>query len=163
MFKRIAKKLVSGIILLAIFLVGQAWVNRDMAMGAAPAIHAQTLFGENFQLEQLKGSEAIVYFWASWCGICRTMESGISELSKNKPLISLALQSGNQQEVLQYISKKGIQMPVINDPDGQLAARYGIKGVPAIFVLDKQGNIRYATSGYSPIWAIKARLWLASL
>ena len=163
MLTKIAKKSVSWIILLAIFLGGQAWINRDMASGIAPAIQAQTLMGENFQLDQLKGEEAVIYFWASWCGICRTMESGISELSQETPLISIAMQSGNTQEVLDHMKKTHIQMPVINDPSGQFSANYGIKGVPAIFIIDKQGNIRYATSGYSPIWAIKTRLWLASL
>jgi len=71
------------------------------------------------------------------------------------------MQSGDKQEVLDYIEKKTLQTPVVNDPSGQLSANYGIKGVPAVFILDKDGNIRYATSGYSPTWAIRARLWLA--
>jgi len=161
MIKKSLKKSSTWLILLAIFFGGQAWINRDMASGTAPAIQAETLAGDSFHLDQLKGKPAIVYFWASWCGICRTMESSISELSQEKPLISIAMQSGDKQEVLNYMGKKALQTPVINDPSGQLSANYGIKGVPAVFILDKDGSIRYATSGYSPTWAIRARLWLA--
>ena len=100
MIKKSLKKSSTWLILLAIFFGGQAWINRDMASGTAPAIQAQTLAGDSFHLDQLKGKPAIVYFWASWCGICRTMESSISELSQEKPLISIAMQSGDKQEVL---------------------------------------------------------------
>ncbi|MBL4607698.1 MAG: protein disulfide oxidoreductase [Pseudomonadales bacterium] len=163
MLKKTLKKSSSWVILLAIFFGGQAWINRDMANGAAPPLQAQTLNGEIFHIDQFKGEPAIIYFWASWCGICRTMESSISELSQEKPFISVAMQSGSKQEVLDYLKKKTLKTPVINDPYGQLSASYGIKGVPAVFILDKDGNIRYSTSGYSPSWAIRIRLWLASL
>lgn len=163
MLTRIFKKSFSWLILIALFFGGQAWINRDLVEGVPPPIRAETLNKEMFQLEQFKGEPAIIYFWASWCGICRTMESGISKLSQQVPLMSIALQSGDTREVSSYLEKKGLKTPVIIDPTGQLSSTYGIKGVPAVFILDKSGQIRYATSGYSPNWAIKTRLWLAGL
>ena len=156
-------RITSGLLLLAFFLGGQAYVNRDLVSGRPPAINTVTLDGKTFSLAQLEGKPSLIYFWASWCGICRTMESSMVDLSQNTAMVSVAMQSGGSQAMHDYLAEKNITMPVINDPGGNISAQYGIKGVPAIFVLDEQGNVKYATSGYSPSFAIKARLWLASL
>jgi len=153
----------SGLLLCTFFFGGQAYVNRDLVSGRPPAINAETIEGEVFSLAQLEGKPSLIYFWASWCGICRTMESSMGELSQNTEMISVAMQSGDRQAVRNYLSNKNITLPVINDPAGSISKAYGIQGVPAIFVLDKYGDVKYATSGYSPNFAIKIRLWLAGL
>lgn len=157
------KKSIPWLLLLAFFWGGQAYINRDLVSNTPPSIQGKTLQGQPFQLEQLKGKPTLIYFWASWCSICRLMESTVSDISHNTAIVSIAMQSGSDEAVNQYLKKKNLLTPVINDPDGQVAARYGIKGVPTVFILQPDGNIKYATSGYSPGWAVRLRLWLAGL
>jgi thioredoxin-related protein len=49
---------------------------------------------------------------------------------------------------------------VINDPDGALAAAWGVRGVPTFFVVDSQGMIRFREVGYTTGLGLRWRLWL---
>lgn len=155
------KKSIPWLLLLAFFWGGQAYINRDLVSHTPPPIQGKTLQGQTFQLEQLKGKPALIYFWASWCSICRLMENSVSDISRNTATLAIAMQSGGDEVVSGYLKQKKLRTPVLNDPNGQVAALYGIKGVPTVFILDTKGNIKYASSGYSPAWLIQARLWLA--
>lgn len=151
------------IFLVLFFLGGQIFATRHFSTGAAPLIEAHTLSGEAFSLESLAGEPAVIYFWASWCGICATMDGMIGSLSDSHPVITIAMQSGEKDELLAHMDKKKLHFPVIADSRGEIAQRYGVDGVPALFVLDSAGNIRYSTKGYTTGWGIRLRLWLAEL
>jgi peroxiredoxin len=56
----------------------------------------------------------------------------------------------------------GLDFPVLADPDGRIARRWGVFGVPATFVVDAAGQIRAATVGVSTGPGLRARLWLAT-
>jgi len=43
---------------------------------------------------------------------------------------------------------------------GVIGAEYGVSGVPASFVVDSAGIIRFAEVGYTTEWGLRARLWL---
>lgn len=148
-------------LLLIVVLGVQYRQGRDIAVGPAPLFSGMTVAGQAFDLAQLRGQPAIVYFWATWCGVCKTMQHNIDALSGDAPLISVALQSGNAQEVGRFLQERGINMPVLLDENGDLGARYGIRGVPAVFVLGPEGNIRYTAMGYSSELGLRFRLWLA--
>ena len=47
------------------------------------------------------------------------------------------------------------------DEDGAISKRYGLRGVPAVFVLDGSGKIRFSSVGYTSELGIRIRLWLA--
>jgi hypothetical protein len=41
-------------------------------------------------------------------------------------------------------------MRVLYDPTGRTLARYGAAGMPAHYVLDRTGVVRFVASGYTP-------------
>lgn len=135
--------------------------GQDLAAGPAPALSGTLLDGRPFELAQLQGRPALVYFWASWCGVCKAMQHNIDALQGEVPMVSVALQSGGAQEVARYLAEKGSRMPALLDEDGALAARYGLHGVPAAFILSPDGSIRYTALGYSTEFGLRLRLWLA--
>jgi thiol-disulfide isomerase/thioredoxin len=139
----------------------EAYMTRDAARGPAPEIFAQTLDGELFSLDSLQGQPAVLHFWAVWCPVCELEQGMINRLASSYPLISVAMQSGSEAEVADYLREQGVDYPVINDPDGALAALYGVRAVPASFVLDAQGQVRFVTRGYTSGWGMRLRLWMA--
>jgi peroxiredoxin len=150
------------LILVVAVLAGTQWyAARGLISGTPPSISGQTLDGKAFNLADFNGRAAVIYFWASWCGICGQMQSGIKQIAQAAPLISIAMQSGDAAEVRQYQAEHDFHPDTLLDENGSLAQAYGLKGVPAIFVLDPQGHVRYATSGYTTPWGIQLRLWLA--
>jgi peroxiredoxin len=75
----------------------------------------------------------------------------------------VALQSGDAAEVQAYMDKEGFRVPVVLDEDGAIGKSYGIRGVPAVFILGPDGNIRFSTMGWTSELGLRFRLWLAGL
>lgn len=146
----------------ALFFVVQGFLNRDMASGPAPAIEGRFLDGSRASLDSLRGRPALVYFWASWCPICGTMEDTIGSLARDHAVITVAYQSGDAAEVARHVAERRLDWRVIPDADGANGGRYGIRGVPAFFVLGPDGTIRSRSVGFTPEWMLRLRLWLAA-
>jgi len=138
----------------------QFYAGSKLAAGPPPPLAGTTLKGEPFDLKRLQGRPAIVYFWASWCSICRAMQSNVGAIAGDYPLITVALQSGDQREVDRYQNQHGFHPPTVLDEDGSDAQRWGVRGVPVVFVLDSRGDIRFASTGYHTEWGLRLRLWL---
>lgn len=149
--------------ILAVFMALQFIVNRGLVSGTPPPIQAPGLDGQPFAGLDTLPKPAVVYFWASWCRICRSMQDTVQTLSKETPMITVALQSGDAAEVRAYMEKQGFQVPVVLDEDGTLGKAYGIRGVPAVFILGRDGTIRLSTVGYTSGIGFRVRLWLAGL
>lgn len=148
---------------LVLLLVLEAFLTRESMGLTAPMIEATTLEGTAFSLQQLRGSPAVVHFWASWCPVCELEQGMVQGLAAELPVITVAMSSGSAQQVRDYLQRQGVSYPVINDERGWHAARYGVKAVPASFVLDGEGTVRFATRGYTSGWGMRIRLWLAGL
>lgn len=147
----------------AALMVGmQSVVNHNLITGDPPAISGPSLDGRHFDLAQLHGKPAVIYFWASWCPVCRGMQGSIQQIAKDFPAITVAMQSGNSAEVARYMSESDFVAPTLTDDSGEIAKRYGLTGVPAVFVLGPEGKIRYATMGFTTEIGLRLRLWLAS-
>jgi thiol-disulfide isomerase/thioredoxin len=159
--RRLPRVLLELALLLAFVLALEAFLTRDAASGKAPTFAGTTIAGEPFALAALQGRPAVVHFWATWCPVCELEQGMIDALAEEYPVITVAMQSGEAQEVLDYLAEQGVDYPVVNDPDGLIARRYGVSGVPASFVLDGKGEVRFVTRGYTSGPGMRVRLWLA--
>ena len=104
----------------------------------------------------------VVNFWATWCPICRAEQGSIESLAKDNPnVITVAMQSGNAATVQQYMREQDISFPALNDADNRISASWGVQAVPASFIVDTDGKIRYVEIGYTTGVGLRLRLWLA--
>lgn len=159
--RRITILLVELLVFLLVYLGIRAWMQRDMVEGQAPALPGVTLQGEAFSLESYQGKPVLVHFWASWCGICKLQQGAINSIKQDWQVITVAMQSGNADDVRAYMNEQGLEWPVIMDPTGVVAQSYGVRGVPANFILDKDGTVRFRESGFTTELGLRARLWAA--
>jgi thiol-disulfide isomerase/thioredoxin len=150
-------------VLLVLLLALEAFLTLDVVGMNAPPINEATLDGQRFSLQQLRGKPAVVHFWASWCPVCELEQGMVQALASELPVITVAMQSGTAAEVRDYLRQQGVAYPVVNDERGRLSAQYGVKAVPASFILDSEGTVRFATRGYTTGWGLRIRLWLAGL
>ena len=104
----------------------------------------------------------VIYFWAKWCGICRTMHGSMSAILADYNVVTLAVTSGDAVEVQKYLNEHQLQWPVVNDPDNEIAKKFAVQAVPAIFILNQQGEIIFADTGYVSEYGLRFRLWLAT-
>lgn len=155
------KYLLEILLLFVLVFAAEAFLTRDAVRGVAPPIEARTLDGRSFSLDELAGSPAVVHFWATWCRICELEQGMVQQLAQGYPIISVSMQSGTDAEVAAWMDERDLSYPVVNDPLGELARRYGVRAVPASFVLDARGRVRFVTRGYTSGAGMRARLWLA--
>jgi len=95
----------------------------------------------------------LVNFWATWCPPCRrempSMERLYQKL-KGEPFVILA---PNQLETFDLVFAFTGQLepaptfPILLDDTGKSAPAWGVKGLPASFVVDRQGRVAYRAMG----------------
>jgi peroxiredoxin len=149
------------VLVLLLLLSLEAFLTREAVGVMAPSIDAMTLTGQHFSLQQFRGKPAVVHFWASWCPVCELEQGMVNSIARDIPIITVAMQSGAPDEVADYLKQQRVTYPVVNDERGWLSEQYRVKAVPASFILDGNGKIRFATRGYTTGWGVRIRWWLA--
>jgi thiol-disulfide isomerase/thioredoxin len=151
------------VLLLALILAVRAWQQSGVASGPAPALTGTLLDGKPATLKAFAGRPVLVHFWATWCPICRAEQGSIDDLARRIPVITVAMQSGERNAVAEYLRKEALSFPVLNDPDAAIARQWGVRAVPASFIVDGAGQIRYVEVGYTTGVGLRLRWWLAGL
>jgi peroxiredoxin len=149
------------VLILLIFTGVQWWKGRPLATGAAPSLVGLTQDGRTLDPAEFRGQPVLVHFWATWCPVCRLMDGAIDGIAQDQAVVTVALQSGTPDDIGRFMQEHGLHFPVISDPDGHLATRWGVLGVPATFVVDANGQIRLSTVGASTEWGLRVRLWIS--
>lgn len=109
-----------------------------------------------------QGQPLLVYYWASWCGVCRFTTPVVEQLwQEGDNVLTVALRSGNDGQLQLGMGKKGLGFPTHNDEQGNLAARWQV-GVTPTFLIVRDGELVSSTTGWSSRWGLKLRLWWAS-
>lgn len=155
--------LVLALIVLATMLV-MDWLRAPQAPLTFNQQMLATLDGEPVSLAELSQHKPLlVYFWASWCTICRFTTPSVAKLAANGGnVLSVALRSGDNQQVEQFLARKQLQLPVVNDPFGALSAQWQVGVTPTLVVIS-QGRVVQSTTGWTSYWGMKLRLWWAAL
>ncbi|MCW8824843.1 MAG: protein disulfide oxidoreductase [Gammaproteobacteria bacterium] len=163
MLKRAISIGVDIILLLIIVVMVDAWLTRNSAHGTPPPLERHTISGHPFSISGMKGEVSLLHFWGTWCPVCNLEHGTIDSLNRDYKMMTVALQSGSDEEIKQFLQQKGVNYPVLNDDSGEISSQFGVSSVPVTFVLNREGDISYVTRGYSSELGLRFRLWLASL
>jgi cytochrome c-type biogenesis protein CcmF len=106
--------------------------------------------------ESLKGKVSVIHFWATWCPACVEEHINWQDHAKSSsvPIIGV-LYREDPLKVQAFLKKEGDPyMQVLLDKTGRAAIEWGIHGIPASFIVDKNGIIRKRITGRlsSKIW-----------
>ncbi len=157
--------ILEALAVIGIVVAVQLWQARGLPEGPAPALAGSGLDGQPLDLATTVaaagGRPVLVAFWATWCPVCKAEGGNLASIAADQPLLSVAMQSGEAPVVTAYLAERGRQLPTINDPDGDLANAWRVRGVPSHFIVDGQGNVRFRVVGYATEWGLRARLWWA--
>ena len=151
-------------LVLVVFWAVQAVMTRDAVKGPAPPLAGWSVQGPYVRLQEVLetagGDPVMVHFWATWCPICRAEMSTIAAVARDHAVITVAMQS-DPAAVTHYLNENGLNFVTLVDDGGALARRYGVRGVPATFIIAADGEIDAVDVGFSTELGLRVRLWLA--
>ena len=106
----------------------------------------------SMRLSGLRGEVVVLNFWASWCAPCRLEAPDLQaawEDYQDRGVRFVGVDELDDRFAAQgFIREFGITYPSVFDPSGSLADDYAFIGLPATFVIDAHGMIRYRFQGY---------------
>ncbi|NPA51076.1 MAG: redoxin domain-containing protein [Epsilonproteobacteria bacterium] len=109
-----------------------------------------------------KNKKIILYFWGSWCPICKKELSTLNKLALKKDrdyiLITIASNSGSNRELKEFLKQRDLNFLVINDIDGEIAKSFGINVFPSTLYYNKNGELKLKDSGYTSYLGFLARV-----
>lgn len=149
------------LLMLVVVTVMDLWRAKDLPAGALLAQSWQTTQGEMVNVvEQSYQQPVIVYFWGTWCPVCSVVSPGVDWLAQYTPVVSVAMQSGNDASLRHYAAEHGYQMAVVNDQTGMLSQQWGVPVTPA-FAIVRNGEIESFTAGFTTPVGLYIRWLLA--
>jgi thiol-disulfide isomerase/thioredoxin len=109
-----------------------------------------------------KDKPIIIHFWATWCRTCKMEASSIDALSKDFEVLTIAVNSGSDDDIKKYMSEHNLNYMVVNDKDGYYAKKFNISGYPTTFIYDKNKNLSFSEVGYTSNLGLRLRIWWSS-
>jgi thiol-disulfide isomerase/thioredoxin len=109
----------------------------------APDFSGVTLDGLSVSLSEYRGRPLVLVFMASWCGPCAAespeLDRFYREYSDRAGLLAMAV-NDSEEAMRAFMSEGGWGFPVMMGADSAAAA-YGVRFIPAVFVIDAEGRI----------------------
>ncbi len=124
---------------------------RVYAIGAAPDFELADMDGNRDTLSSGRGQWVFLHFWASWCGPCRKEMPAIQRMVRLMENEALKVQLVNTAEdddtVFSFLGGVAPDMVTLMDRDGSVTEVWKPRGLPATYLIDPQGQIRYQVLG----------------
>ena len=120
----------------------------------APSWKLKTPAGKEVTLESLKGKIVLLDFWATWCGPCVRAMPAVQKLHdkfKDRPVAVYGVncyERNPKAKPAQFMKDKGFTYPLLLD-GSSVARAYKASGIPTFYLLDPDGKILLANSGFS--------------
>lgn len=133
---------------------GDAKVPRAITLGQpAPVYTALSLRGDRVATSALKGRVVLLNVWATWCAPCRDEIPFLQQLHQTKAkdgleLVGVSIDSqGEDEKVSEFARDIGMTYTIWRDPDQRILSEYMAIGVPASYLIDRQGVLRWKHVG----------------
>ena len=130
-----------------------------IAAGAASAASGDALRlelagskGPPVRLADFAGKVVLVKIWASWCPQCQQAFPQLSALQRELRPRGVEIVAVNVDDVRKrataFLAEHPTDMVVAFDPRARMLEALGAAAIPASFVFDRRGVVRYRHTGY---------------
>ena len=118
---------------------------------AAPALRLQEYHGNGYRLKQQAGQVVLINFWASWCKPCVEEIPSLHRLRdriQDPEFEIVTVNVGEERDrIAKFLQRVPVRLPLLLDIDRQAAKDWKIYVYPSSYLVDYDGQIRYAYLG----------------
>jgi len=120
-----------------------------------PPLKLKTLSGDFYDLKTNKGKVILLNFWASWCPPCvhempsmQQLEDHFKSVETDKFSVVAVNMAEDRKTINTFLQNKvSVNFDILLDSDGTALKQWKVFAFPTSFVIDKNGQIRYALYG----------------
>ena len=155
----VTRRLRTLLVLLA-FLPLTGCQGQDGASGGPPRVgdpvpqfRAPSLDGDTVALADLEGSPYLLNLWATWCPPCRhetPFLQSVWEENRDRGLRVVGVTVDTRSALDQaraFLDEAGADYLQLHDPSMSVMDLFAVPGLPATFLVDADGVIRFARTG----------------
>lgn len=121
--------------------------------GSTAAPFALPGLNRQVKLEDFRGKLVYLDFWASWCGPCRRSFPWMNDMqsrygAQGLQIVGLNVDA-NRADAVGFLEAVPAMFTVGFDPEGAVAATYGIKGMPSSILIGPDGKVVAMHAGFN--------------
>jgi peroxiredoxin len=119
----------------------------------APAYVSSGMAGDTVSLAALRGKVVLMNVWATWCGPCRKEIPELRAIhatykDRGLQLIGVSVDAdGSDDAIRAFLKDFKMDYTIWRDPNEVVSATFRMAGVPATFLIDRQGVLRWKATG----------------
>ncbi len=120
---------------------------------AMPDYRAVSLEGDTVDLRSLHGTPFLLNLWATWCTPCRQetpfLESVYEQRSsEGLRIVGVSMDTGDAlAQIREFMKHYGVTYTILRDPEMNALDEFKIPGLPATFLVDRDGVLRWMRVG----------------
>jgi thiol-disulfide isomerase/thioredoxin len=123
-----------------------------------PSLSVKTIKGKDIDLKSFQGKPILIHFWATWCPVCKMETANIERVSKKYQVISIAVNSGDDESIKAFMREQDAGFQVINDTEGELSRQFSVEVFPTTFIYDGSGKLLFSEVGYTSTAGLLGRM-----
>ena len=119
----------------------------------APMYATVSLDGDSVSLSQQRGKVVLLNIWATWCHPCRDEIPELRAIhgryrDRGVELVGVSVDAdGTDEAIRSFMNDFQMTFPIWRDPDERISTQFLAVGVPATFLIDKEGILRWRKTG----------------
>jgi cytochrome c biogenesis protein CcmG/thiol:disulfide interchange protein DsbE len=118
---------------------------KDVRENKAPDFILKDIQGGKFSLNDQRGKPVLLIFGTTWCPSCREEIPHLKDIyaqyaKKGLIMVNIDIQE-SRDKASRYAEKYELPYRLLLDENGAVSEMYGIRGVPAMILLDEAGMI----------------------
>ena len=137
----------------ALLLVGALCLGCAPTQPDGPIVGAEAPGYGGTTLAGLRGQVVLLNLWATWCAPCRMETPFLEDIfnarkEQGLTVVGVSMDTGDaRDQVAEFVQEYGVTYTILLDPQMRGMDLYRVMGLPASFLIDRDGVLRWMRIG----------------